>query len=370
MQERRFVVEVREPVPAARVPDVAASVAERFGMDPGRLHKLLAGRTGPVTKPVLEAKADLIARAFTEAGVAVTVYLAEDDESDDDMTGASTMGELDDAVADPALFGSDVREVTPTAMFLSSTRWVPSPHEAADPADLGRGDDADPEPVRDAWSPPSATPAAPRRIPVARPPRSGTGLRTYLLVGFVASLALLLVLQAINGMSAGRTRGTASVEAGMRAYGDGDFAQAARLWTPLARAGDPRAQYMLGYMAENGQGRPWSNHDAAAWYRLAANQGYPQAQVGLGELYLRGMGVPRDPGVGAQLFRQAAEEGYGQGQFQYALALFRGTGVAQDFASALHWFRQAAANGVAEAQPYVGFAGSAARTASDGASGP
>ncbi len=369
MQERRFVVELREPVPEARVPGVAANLSERFGMDPARLHKLLAGRTGPVTKPVLEAKADLIARAFVDAGVAVTVYVAEDDDTDDEAGGANAVGGIDASAEDRALFGSDAREVTPSAMFLSSTRWVPSPHEAVDPADLGGEEAADPDAAREP-DPPTPMSAPPRRFTPARPPQTGTGLRTYLLVGFVASLALLLVLQAINGMSAGRTRGATSVEAGMRAYSDGDFARAAKLWTPLARAGDPRAQYMLGYMAEHGQGRPWSNHDAAAWYRMAANQGYPQAQVGLGELYVRGMGVPRDPGTGVQLFRQAAEEGYGQGQYEYALALFRGTGVGQDFAAALRWFRAAAASGVAEAQPYVGFAGSAARAASGGSEGP
>lgn len=357
MSDRRFVVELREPVPAERVTDVAATIAGRFGMDPTRVHKLLSGRIGPVTKPVLEDKADLIARAFVDAGVAVAVFPADAVEAVPTDDVEDTPGTAPEPLP---LFDNHDREPTPSTMFLSSTRWVPSPHEAADPADLGWDEPVQADEGQHTWATPPQVIAAVERAAPLRPPRSGTSLRTYLLVGFAASLALLLVLQAANGITAGRSQRAASVEAGMKAYGDGDFASARRLWMPLAHAGDPRAQYMLGYMAEHGQGRPWSNHDAASWYRLAANQGYPQAQVGLGQLYQRGMGVPRDPALGAQLFEQAAREGYGPAQFQYAMALFHGAGVAQDFQKALSWFRAAADSGVVEAQPYVAFAGSAA----------
>jgi hypothetical protein len=354
--ESRFVVEVREPVPGDVVEDVAATIAGRFGMDPARLRKLLDGRTGPVTKPVLQEKADLIASAFAEAGVAVSVR-------DADAPPRPPNGVVEASVLPSR---ERAEHTTPSTLFLSSTRWVPSPHEEPEAAAEGQGDDG--TPGADARERTSAKGAVSTAPPPAHRPTSGAlGLRGYLLIGFTASLLLLLALQAINGMEGGRARTSASVAAGMAAYNDGDFAQARRLWTPLAQAGDPRAQYMLGYMAENGQGRAWSNHDAAAWYRLAANQSYPQAQVALGKLYLRGMGVPRDPAQAATEFRQAAEEGYGPAQFQYALALFQGDGVRQDFPQALKWFRAAARNGVAEAQPYVTFAGS---SPSGGASAP
>jgi hypothetical protein len=325
-------------------------------MDPARLRKLLGGRVGPVTKPVLQEKADLIATAFAEAGVAVSVRPA----ANGDVAGRALSGRPFGAPAGEVTPAREPGEaVTPSTMFLSSTRWVPSPHEEPDIAELAQGRGSGGADAR-APGTPEEPPAAPSPRPPVTPPASrGLGLRGYLLIGFAASLLLLLVLQAINGIEGGRLHSAASVAAGMRAYNDGDFVQARRLWTPLAQAGDPRAQYMLGYMAENGQGRAWSNHDAAAWYRLAANQSYPQAQLALGELYLRGMGVPRDPGQAAAQFQQAAEEGYGPAQFQYALALFHGAGVAQDFQQALRWFRAAARNGVAEAEPYVTFAGTA-----------
>jgi len=351
--ESRFVVEVREPVPGDVVGEVAATVAGRFGMDPARLRKLLDGRTGPVTKPVLQEKAELIARAFAEAGVAVSV---RDADAAPRPAAGRPAGVVEGSVL-PRRENADL--ATPSTLFLSSTRWVPSPHEEPDIAALaeGQGSARDPD-ARERGGPKGSVEAPPAPPPTRRPPSRALGLRGYLLVGFAASLLLLLALPAPNGMEGGRARSSGSVAAGMRAYNDGDFALARRLWTPLAQAGDPRAQYMLGYMAENGQGRAWSNHDAAAWYRLAANQSYPQAQVALGKLYLRGMGVPRDPGQAAAQFQQAAAEGYGPAQFQYALALFHGTGVPQDFRQALQWFRAAARNGVAEAEPYVTFAGS------------
>jgi hypothetical protein len=360
LPEKRFVVEVKEPVPGDSVGEIAAVIAGRFGMDPGRVHKLLDGRTGAVTKPVLKEKANLIAQAFAEAGVAVSMRPAELDAG----SGAPD-GRLDLPVetAGPQL--RPAGDATPSTMLLSSTRWVPSPHEEPDPGSLDPGQIAeasDDQPPRETVPPPPHVSASP-------PGSRGLGLRGYLLIGFTASLVLLLVLQAINGMEAGRTHPPASMSAGMAAYNNGDFAQARRLWNPLAQAGDPRAQYMLGYMAENGQGRPWSNHAAAAWYRLAADQDYPQAQLALGSLYARGMGVPRDAGQAAAYFEQAAREGYGPGQFQYALALFHGAGVKQDFAQALHWFKAAAQNGVPEAKPYVTFAGSALNGSSAPATG-
>ncbi|MEJ2290665.1 MAG: tetratricopeptide repeat protein [Deinococcales bacterium] len=351
--EKRFVVEVREPVPGDSVGEIAAVIAGRFGMDPGRVRKLLDGRTGPVTKPVLQEKANLIAQAFAEAGVAVSVRPA-----DADRPAVADGGRLDvaAATAGPQLRGEG--DATPSTMFLSSTRWVPSPHEEPDVDALAQGSLT--ERPSDEQAPQRETAPTPRPRSSGGPPASrGLGLRGYLLIGFTASLVLLLALQAINGMEAGRAHPPASMAAGMAAYNDGDFAQARRLWTPLAQAGDPRAQYMLGYMAENGQGRPWSNHDAAAWYRLAANQDYPQAQLALGKLYARGMGVPRDASQAAAYYEQAARVGYGPAQFQYALALFHGSGVKQDFAQALRWFEAAAHNGVPEARPYVTFAGSA-----------
>lgn len=73
MHEERFVVEVSEPVSSAEVAAVADRIALHLHMDAARVLKLLDGRTGPVTKPVLREKADIIATTFEDAGVVVLV---------------------------------------------------------------------------------------------------------------------------------------------------------------------------------------------------------------------------------------------------------------------------------------------------------
>jgi hypothetical protein len=400
VSEKRFVVDVCERVPDDRVSEVAGRVAERLRMDASRARTLLEGRVGALTRPVLWEKADVIARTFAEAGVAVEVRPAReedhlppetagsggeapeadaggeaeqgpDEQGPDEETGgvpvdgtASEVGpdQAEPGAADvvpdpgherpppatmPATIPDNMPDTMPDTMFLSSTRWVPSPHD-----DLGFEDVPEPQAVVVRLDEGRGGRGEP---PPAPPRERGPGLRGYLLIGLVVSLALLLLLQ---GLNAGRQPAAAigTMEQAMVAYRAGDFERARRTWLPLADGGNPRAQYMLGYMAETGLGQPWSNHEAAGWYQRAAAQGEPEAQLRLGDLYLRGMGVARDPIEGARLFEAAARGGDAQGAYRYGLALFRGVGVSQDFDAALRWFREAARGGVAEAEPFVTFA--------------
>src|SRR5206468_13089150 len=80
------------------------------------------------------------------------------------------------------------------------------------------------------------------------------------------------------------------------AYNSGDYANALRLWRPLAEQGDARAQNNLGVMYENAKGVAQDLNEAVRWYRLAAAQGYAGAQYNLGLIYAIGRGgVTRDP---------------------------------------------------------------------------
>ncbi len=74
MSERRYVVELTKPVPASRLPAASQEIARRLGLEVPRVVTLLKDRVGPVTKPVLAAKADAIAAVFQEAGVPVAIY--------------------------------------------------------------------------------------------------------------------------------------------------------------------------------------------------------------------------------------------------------------------------------------------------------
>jgi hypothetical protein len=59
-----------------------------------------------------------------------------------------------------------------------------------------------------------------------------------------------------------------------------------------------------------GEGVPQDDHQAAAWYRRAAEQGYADAQFNLGLMYAKGEGVPSDYREGVAWIRRAAEQGH------------------------------------------------------------
>lgn len=260
--------------------------------------------------------------------------------------------------------------------FLTSTRWVPSPHEAESISvedDRGRGGfgrDAQGDAAggvavgssggrsvgrtRDDdrwWIPRSAVEAD---YASEAPPPERPKLRVYLLLALVVSLLVLIVLQVVNAGGGARSD-LAAFDAGMRAYREGDFVAARRTWEPLSERGDARAAYYLGHMAEHGLGQSWSNARAARFYRRAADAGLPEAQVALAELYIRGMGVDQDASVAVELYRAAARDGYGPALYALGLSYVHGTGVPRDFDAALTALDAAAQRGVQEAADIVDF---------------
>lgn len=118
-----------------------------------------------------------------------------------------------------------------------------------------------------------------------------------------------------------------------------------------AEAGDARAQFYLGLMAEQGliAGTP---DDAAArgWFERAARHGYPPAQYKLGVMLEEGRGGPPDAEGAATNYRQAADSGMAEAQYNYALMMSQGRGLPQDIPTAIRWFERAALAGIVEAQ--------------------
>ena len=102
---------------------------------------------------------------------------------------------------------------------------------------------------------------------------------------FALAVSLLLALSA---------PAWAAWKQGLAAYSAGDFGAALNEWRPLAERGDVRAEEMLGYMYDLGEGVAENDAAAAKWYLLAASQGSPDAQLNLGILYFDGSGVPKD----------------------------------------------------------------------------
>jgi uncharacterized protein len=68
-----------------------------------------------------------------------------------------------------------------------------------------------------------------------------------------------------------------------------DFAEMKR----MAEAGNATAQLVLGQIYKHGDlGVPKNSAEAVKWYRLAADLGNPKAQYNLGLMYENGEGVP------------------------------------------------------------------------------
>jgi TPR repeat protein len=132
---------------------------------------------------------------------------------------------------------------------------------------------------------------------------------------------------------------------GMSAYERGAFAQAADLLTPLARQGDPRAQFMIGRMRFYGQGLAQDASAAAFWYAKAAEQGYAPAQLALGLALEGGWGVERAPEKAVHWYRRAAMQGTPSAMWRLAYHHRRGIGVQRDLAEAWAWFDRLAALG-------------------------
>ena len=86
----------------------------------------------------------------------------------------------------------------------------------------------------------------------------------------------------------------ADFQAGKDAYDRGDYATALNEWRPLAEQGDPRAQFRLGSLYENGEGVPRDFAKARLWYEKAAAQGEAKAQFYLGIQSAYGEGGPLD----------------------------------------------------------------------------
>lgn len=70
----------------------------------------------------------------------------------------------------------------------------------------------------------------------------------------------------------------------MVAYNRGDYVPAIRLFRPLAEAGNPKAQSVIGVMYRKGQGVAKSSARAFMWFSLAAKRGDAKAKLELQEV--------------------------------------------------------------------------------------
>ena len=96
----------------------------------------------------------------------------------------------------------------------------------------------------------------------------------------------------------------ADFETGLEAFRNGDYKTAFTLWEPLAKAGDPEAQFSLGILYRRGLGVEPDYRQAMGWFERAAGRGHPSAQIftkkasacaAAASSPCAGIGVPRRP---------------------------------------------------------------------------
>jgi localization factor PodJL len=117
-----------------------------------------------------------------------------------------------------------------------------------------------------------------------------------------------------------------------------------------AKAGDARAQLVLGLKYLDGDGVTASDSEAVRWLRRAAEQGDAIAQYRLGALYERGRGVGADPKQASYWYDQSAKRGNRKAMHNLAVAYSDGAGVAKNLGEAAKLFRQASDLGITDSQ--------------------
>ncbi|MGF1623453.1 MAG: tetratricopeptide repeat protein [Alphaproteobacteria bacterium] len=125
--------------------------------------------------------------------------------------------------------------------------------------------------------------------------------RVRTLAGRLAGAALLLLSGA--GLAA------ADVMEGWGAYEAGDYARALELFSDDAVAGDPEAQYALGWLYGNGMGVPQDYAAALMWYERSARQGNMDAQNSAGFIHDLGLAGPPDTDMAEFWYGEAASQG-------------------------------------------------------------
>ena len=136
----------------------------------------------------------------------------------------------------------------------------------------------------------------------------------------------------------------------------GDYKAALAELQPLAKAGDAKAQRLLGKMYADGLGLDQDYKQAALWYQRSANQGFAAAMADLGDLYFYGNGVRQDQREALRWYRQGADHGDPEAEYDYGLIFHDGSGgQKRSFDAAMKWFLRAAAQGHAAALNMVGY---------------
>ena len=143
-----------------------------------------------------------------------------------------------------------------------------------------------------------------------------------------------------------------------------------------AEAGDPQAQFLMGYNKLNGKGTPKNEQEAIRWYVLSAEKGHVRAMNTLGTFFLKNKidspetdaemakGTPeisfskakRDKTQPHHIqmavfwFMQAADKGNPRAKANIGILYSEGLGLEKSDTEAIRWWEEAASEGAVNAQ--------------------
>ncbi len=145
-------------------------------------------------------------------------------------------------------------------------------------------------------------------------------------------------------------------------YRNANYIAAVEILMPLAREGNARAQYAIGFMYQKGRGLPLDKDEAEKWFRKAepglrkkSENGSRAAQHILSVMYRRGYGVEKDEEAAAEWNKRAAQQGHMIAQYNMGWAYANGRGVPWDEKKAIKWYAKAAQKGHPPAALNLGF---------------
>jgi len=134
-------------------------------------------------------------------------------------------------------------------------------------------------------------------------------------------------------------------KAGLQSFNNRDYVTAYRIWLPIARQGNSKAQYRIGYMYLHGLYVTRDYIEARRWFERSAGRGDADAQNDLGNLYLNGQGIQRNLDTALRWFRLSASQG--NATAQYNMGILYSTRMM--FREARIWFQASAMRGYAKA---------------------
>lgn len=140
-----------------------------------------------------------------------------------------------------------------------------------------------------------------------------------------------------------------ALDDGQAAFDAKQYQQAFTLWSPLAKKGNPDAEYNLGLLYMNGLGVKKNDRLALMWFIRAGQQGMADAQYNAGVMYYLGQGVYPSFKSAIAWWQLAANKGHANAENNLAAMYAYGYGVGVDQKKAIALWTDAAEQGLPNA---------------------